>query len=422
MQAGFSEIDITPPLGTLKIGWLKCIVSDEILAPLFARVAILTHAGKKVAFVQLDTLFIAWPEVVAIRQGVEQSYGFPGANVMVSATHNHAGPAVTHAGDVPKDETYAKSLVVKVIDAFGTALDRMQDAEIGFNHVFEWNVAYNRRVVMRDGVVRTHGTFDDPDALYIEGPVDPEVAVLAVRSISHDLLGVLVNFACHPTHLGGDGRLHPGFPGVLASLLRDQGCPFTLFLNGPSGNLHTSNPAEGGKGMSVNEAGTQLAVDVKQALDGMDYEIDVALAVGAETLDLPYRQVSKKELKGEIRGAQRFVDPAIYDRIIPSMMEKARVRGTHRAEIQVIGVGEVAFVAVPGEYFVEFGLCIKEQASPVQTLVVSCANGRVGYIPTKRAFTKGGYETTFGPSSMLDPEAGDCIADAALRIIKVIWG
>ena len=92
LQAGFAEIEITPPLGTHKIGWLKKIISTEVLSPLYARVAVFRTKAESVAFVQLDTLFIAWPEVAAIRQGVAQAYGYPGAHVMVSATHNHAGP------------------------------------------------------------------------------------------------------------------------------------------------------------------------------------------------------------------------------------------------------------------------------------------------------------------------------------------
>jgi len=38
LKVGFAEVDITPPVGTHKIGWLKDIVSDTVLDPLSARV------------------------------------------------------------------------------------------------------------------------------------------------------------------------------------------------------------------------------------------------------------------------------------------------------------------------------------------------------------------------------------------------
>ena len=422
-QAGFAEVDITPPLGAHKIGWLKDIVSDKILSPLFARVAVFRTAGAQIAIVQLDTLFIAWPEVAAIRQGVSERYHFPGSGVMVAATHNHAGPAVTHAGDVPQDGTYAAWLVSRVINAFGEALARLQEAEIGFGRTFEWRVAHNRRVVMRDGTVRTHGTFDDPNALCLEGPIDPEVAVLAVRDKNGNLLGALINFSCHPTHHGGDTAIDAGFPGVLAGELRAKGFPFTLFLNGASGNVHTSDPCQGGANMPAEQAGQLLAEDVQQVLETMIFDDDVQIGSVSRTLDLPYRLVTEDEISGLVRGAQRFIDPAIYDRAIPALVNRIRRDGAHRVEIQLLVLADVVLAGVPGEYFCEFGLEIKERACreltrPVHALVVSCANGRVGYIPTRAAFDRGGYETTFGPSSMLSSSAGDMIADAVIALLQ----
>jgi len=420
LQAGFAEIEITPPVGTHKIGWLRKIVSTEVLSPLYARVAVFRTAAESVAVVQLDTLFIAWPEVAAIREGVEHAYGFPGPHVMVSATHNHAGPAVTHAGDVAKDEGYAATLVARVIEAFGQALAHIGPVEIGLGHCFEWRVAHNRRVVTRDGCVRTHGSFDDPDALCLEGPIDPKVGVIAVRSVSGDLRGALVNFACHPTHHGGDTAIDAGYPGVLARRLRELGCPMTLFLNGASGNVHTSDPRAGGKGPDAEQAGEYLALDAWEVLQGLSFRQDVRLTAASRVIELPYRHVMEDEIAGHARGAQRFIDPAIYDRNIPPLVRKIEERGTHKAEIQVLCLGDCAIVGVPGELFCELGLQVKERAWPTRAWISTCTNGRVGYIPTLEAFRRGGYETTFGPSSMLAPEAGALIVQTAIELIEQI--
>ncbi len=419
LQAGFSEIDITPPIGVEKIGWLKVIVSDEVLSPLFARVAIFRSAQTQIAFVQLDTLFIAWDEVVTIRSGVESEYDFPGGQVMISATHNHAGPAVAQAGDVQKNDAYAQFLVSQVIIAFGEALANLVEVEVGYGHTCEWNVAHNRRVVLRDGTVRTHGTFDDPLSLYLEGPVDPQVAVLAARSKRGEILGILVNFACHPTHHGGDTMIDAGYPGVLAEKLRQAGCPLTLFLNGSSGNLHTADPKFGGRDQSAEEVGEILARDVSGVLEGLNYSDAVDLRACSKIIELPYRQVTDAEIQGKVHGAQRFIDPAIYDRAMSELTAKiTRRNGILPVEIQALSLGEVIFIGVPGELFVEFGLQIKQHAYPLQAIVVSCANGRLGYIPTEEAFTRGGYETTFGPGSQLAPEAGELIVKTAVDLIN----
>ena len=41
----------------------------------------------------------------------------------------------------------------------------------------------------------------------------------------------------------------------------------------------------------------------------------------------------------------------------------------------------------------------------------------VGYVPHREAFLRGGYEATFSIGSRLAPEAGDILADCAIRLI-----
>ena len=159
MNAGFAEIDITPPVGTRKIGWLKVIIGDHVLDPLYGRVAVLESGGASWAVVQLDTLSIGWDEVQTMRQRIQARYGFPGANIMVTATHNHAGPAVVGIGAVKREDAYVETMIEKFVSCFGSALEKKQPAEIGIASKAEFGVGFNRRVVMRDGYVRTHGTF-----------------------------------------------------------------------------------------------------------------------------------------------------------------------------------------------------------------------------------------------------------------------
>lgn len=423
LKAAFSEIDITPEIGTKKAGWLQfdsTDVSDTIRDNLFARVAILQTEETRIAFISLDILSIRWTQTSHIRKRIEELSEFPGANIMICATHNHAGPATVNLGDARRDEKYLRFLEEAVVRAFQKALEGLQEARLGFGHTYEWEAAYNRRVVMRDGTARMKGSFSDPASLAIEGPIDPEVAVIAVQSTGGEKLGTIVNFACHPIHHGGDTVISAGFPGALASEMKARGWPGTLFLNGAAGNLAHGDPSGIHEEKTLEQMGAVLAHDVERVIETLAYSSKVVLHSQSKTVRLPFRKLNDDEIRGTTRGAQRSVEhdtSSVYERDITKTIAKIRARKSNLAEIQVFRINDVAFAATPAELFVENGLLIKEGSFPLHALVVSYANGAVGYVPHRGAFLRGGYETTFGGWSRLAPQAADVIIETAVNLI-----
>ena len=417
MKAGFAEIEITPPLGTRKIGWIKIIEGQRVADPLYARVAVFTSGETTLGFIQLDLLSTRWEEVVAIRSEIQSRYGIPGQNVMICATHNHGGPAIATIGDVLADEAYVQTMAAKVVSVFGQAFEQRCEAEIGAGRAVEFHAGYNRRVIQRSGIVKTHGHFSDPEALCLEGPIDPEVFVLAARTVDGKPLGALVNFACHPAHHGGDDSFSAGWPGVMANALKAEGWNTPMFLNGAAGNISTSDPSRKGLDGSMEEVGQCVAQAALRALAQVKYTREVKLGGQSKSVSLPYRRYTADEVKGTLRGAQRFVDPAAYDRGMPKLLDMIAKRKTQAAEVLTLSINEFDFVAIPAEPFVELGLRIKEQSHPRRAVVVGYANGMVGYVPHAEAFTRGGYETTFCNWSRLAPEAGDILVAAALDLI-----
>ena len=208
-----------------------------------------------------------------------------------------------------------------------------------------------------------------------------------------------------------------GYPGALAAEMKARDCPVTLFLNGASGNISPGNP-DFGLNPTMEEVGAKLAEDVALAIEAAAWSPEAELRGASATVQLPYRVPTDDEIAGTVPGAQRFVDPTVYDRGMPRLVERIRERGTQPAEVQVLSVGELAFVGIPAEYFVQHGLRIKEEAHPLHALVVGHANGMVGYVPTREAFDRGGYETTFAGSSRLAPQAGDILADTAIELVR----
>jgi hypothetical protein len=94
---------------------------------------------------------------------------------------------------------------------------------------------------------------------------------------------------------------------------------------------------------------------------------------------------------------------------------QSRKGDTLPLEVQVIRLSDdVALVALPGEVFVDLGLAIKKQSPFKTTMVIELANDVPSYIPTKKAFAEGSYETV---NSRVAPGGGEMMVEAAVRLL-----
>jgi hypothetical protein len=95
---------------------------------------------------------------------------------------------------------------------------------------------------------------------------------------------------------------------------------------------------------------------------------------------------------------------------------EARGRPALPPEVQVFRLGDdAAVVGLPGEVFVELGLAIRRGSPFATTLVIELSGDDPDYIPTKKAFAEGSYETV---NSIIAPGGGERLVDAALRLLK----
>jgi len=418
LRAGFAQADITPALGTEKIGMLQKIITESIIDPLYAHVVVFESGSVRVGFVSLDIACVTAAQAARIRKLGEEA-GVPGPNLLVAATHNHAGPATITLGPTMCDDAYVELMIGRIGEALASAVAKLVPAQIGISSCTEGRVGFTRRFIMKDGTVRTQPPAGSPDIRCAEGVIDPELGAVCVKDASDRILGFLVNFACHPTHHGGTTGISAGWPGQLSLALKHahgEHC-VTVFLNGASGNVHYINRLDPGPTGDMEWMGTTLASRVTEMVSSMEFTSEMPLSSSRTMLNLPYRDIDGP-YGVDYKLAQPFASKEVYAASWEKLRREIVQPAFAEAEVQCIRLGdETAFATVPAELFSQLGLRIKMRSAVPRTFVVGLANGNLGYVPHKEAFDRGGYETTLAEWSMMAPEAGDMLAEAALDLL-----
>jgi len=233
-------------------------------------------------------------------------------------------------------------------------------------------------------------------------------------------IGLLTSFALHLDTVGGT-EYSADYPKFLGDHLRRKFGPkfISIFGTGTCGDINHVDVTIRGR-RSAQEIGTMLAETVEQALPGLKPVGQTALAVRRALVTVPLQQYSARR----VAAARKLMDH-VADRKVPFLKRveaykimALQLRGgkTIDLEVQVFRLGtELAVVTLPGEVFVDLGLAIKH-ASPFRTtLLVELTNDAPGYIPTKKAFAEGSYETV---NSRIQASGGEKMTAAAVRLLK----
>jgi len=433
LKVGCSEVDITPPLGVRMAGYFEEHFVEAIRDPLFARAMVIDSGSTQLCFITCDVLSVKTSMVGKARAQIHERTGMAPECIAISATHNHFGPAAAKlwTEDLKPDPDYLDTLERGIVEAACQAHEKREPATVGIGWAFEGKLSFNRRYIMRDGKALMHPPPGSTDILYQEGPVDPEVGVLCVRGRTGDALGYVVNFACHATVSSTGNTVTADFPGHLAAAVKSQrgdDC-VTLFTNGCCANLcqqDVYDPDRPRKGPELAAMmGERLAEHAATLEADMTFAGELALDARTVVVPMPVRHIPD-ELVEWAKGVQAAPDSYdLKDRRYAAMTfelaQEKRDKPMTDAEVQAFRLGDVGWVMLPGEIFVEFGLDIKLRSPGKRTFVTEMANGVVGYVPTKRAFEGGAYETRTANSSRLAPVAGEMMVETAHALLDSMF-
>lgn len=438
MKSGFYEFEITPALGAIMPGAFGARYAEEIRDRLYVRAGVFANENETVALAVIDACGITLDVTERIRERVAQFCPIKKENIMVMATHCHAGgPTLNWGEEVVTDPAYLDFLVQKTADAITLSYKNAEESEIILGKEELHGYSFIRVYHMADGTLKTNPpskTEEDlKNILKPQTVVDPEVLVLGVKQ-GEKFVGAVVNYANHPA-IVAKRQISGDYISQLSRSLKEIYGPdfVTVFINGACGNINHINPFDPSTKVPFREReiGKALAETVKKAIDGGKLmensllgSVEKKIPVALRKPDLEYLARSKKvfeelgdDLVTSLPGTTGYLNTFYALQAFQIMADK---RTKQDIILQLMKIGDVFVAGTPNQIFVQFGKKIKEGIG-APCMVSAFANDYRGYVPTPECigiWTV--YEARLAPTSALEPAAGDKIADGILSLANEI--
>ena len=449
MKAGFGQADITPRLGVQLAGYgpYRNRTAQKITAPLAARVLALSDGGRRAVLVNLELCGAPRPLAWKLRETVATRVGCKPADVFITVTHTHSGPAVGGMiGWGEPDAMYVETLPARVADAAEKACAAQQPVEWRHAEVPCEGIAINRETdaggwqPVADSLATRLSPRWRPAR---PEDTDPTLRLLAAYA-GDRLVGVLHHFGCHAV-VGSEQTfdVHGDFVGV-ASQLIERAFPgaTAIFLPGAIGDINPPichrGPAETARALRV--LSQRYAAVIKRGLRAAQpIAVDGLRSVQREVL-FSRKPWSRGGVQKRIAELERsFTAPGITDdtrvgtpplqtnglnmvrlqglRTVLADFEGSRGPNTP-VMISGLRIGPVALVGVGLEVFHSLQAPVLAGSPHAHTWLVSLAGG-IGYAPDAQACAKQGYTDDLVPSIAGERPYAKIYAEVPRELVKI---
>jgi hypothetical protein len=384
-KAGVARADITPRESIWLAGYgARTKPSEGVLQPIYAKaLALQDETGAITVLVTSDLL--GFPKEVAdpIAEQVRARYGLGRERLALNSSHTHSGPVIgnmlrpAYAMSPEQQDVvrrYTVRLIDQVIEVIGSAIQKLEPAQLSFSQGIAGFAANRRRVTLRG----------------LPGPVDHDVPVLAVRAADGSLRAIVFGYACHNTVLAdyvvnGDyagfaqEAVEKAHPGAAAMFVEDCGAD--------------ANPLPRRSVELARRYGAILADAVAEVLGGKMRPQSGPIQAAFELVDLAF-QPSPSRQEFESRLTDRDASRVRHAKYMLSIYErdgKLPSRYPYPVQVWRFGAG-LQWIILGGEVVVDYSLRLKKQYGWDDTWVAGYSNDVFAYIPSLRVLREGGYE------------------------------
>ncbi len=494
LKIGWAKRNITPPWPFSLCGQLyRRYPKQEIDTPLFATALVFEKDGEQAIFVSHDLTMTSSDYYAALHAELEKR-NIPGLDVrkvMTNATHTHSAPycAANYddidydaygpflpkgaSFDVPKAPEGTKGgpdnmayVAQMAADAVEEAWQKRAPGYFG-NVLGRIPIAYNRRVVYKDGHGLMYGPTDVADFDHIEGDTETGFELIYTFDREKKLTGIIANTPCPSQLMEHSEFISADYWGRVRELMAVEYGEdvFVLPLLSSAGDLATRDliRVEGVRKRIEDPTAIHSQSGVKRLSDVYTYADDREAAVAA-TRRIARRIVNEfkfcepdararmqedallvhsvKEHKLPLRRAGFFL-------VLSSGVKFLKIRNSWKGKTlttdnvaqvyplagnlmrfleqhkrktvddcyHVVRLGDIAFATNPYELFLAYGARIKARSRASQTILIELSCGWRGYLPTKTA-VKNGHYSGYIACGQAGPEGGDMLVEETLKTIE----
>ena len=246
-RAGYSRVNITPPLGVSLGGHPHpdTRTATEVLDDLEINTVAVSAGGRTAVLFSADLLYIRKVDSEKIRRLVAEENNIPYESIFIACTHTHTGPLIS-VDHLPGFELNEKSLLYKSFlptrfsDAAKAAIADLKPAKMGYAVGRASGISFIRRFRMKDGTVRTNPGQGNPDIVAPIGEVDERVNVLRiVREGGKEI--AIANFGVHPDTIGAVRKISADYPRAVREAVEAVMPVHCVFFNGAQGDVNHFN-------------------------------------------------------------------------------------------------------------------------------------------------------------------------------------
>jgi len=360
--------------------------------------------SESMLLVSVDSIAVTADITNKISRQLEQKFGIPRSQLVLSSTHSHTSPHLANGltnlfqTQLSREEVDAiQRNTDRIVERMLTTIDlAMQDRQPGSLTLGgdQATFAVNRRV-LKSGVWSGFGVQAD-------GPVDHRVRVLRATDANGKLRGAVFMYACHCTTLGGDfNQVSGDWAGLAATELEKQNPNVTVLATIGCGADANPNPRSTYQDAQAHAA--EIVAAVSRAFAGQQTPLN-HFPVGHFGYAGLVPELPTREYLKEMSTDARAVNQRWSEAMTKTWNERGRLPESYPAPIHTWQFGDdLTWVFLGGEVVIDYQMKLEKMLPGKNVWVAAYTDDVFAYVASQRMRAEGGYEVDFSMVYYMQP-------------------